>query len=78
MDNITRTDISDCDKEPIHIPGHIQSHGFLLALNPRTLAIERVSDNIGSFTGISPTDILGREISVLHDAIQTKKRFLTY
>ena len=72
MDNITRTDISDCDKEPIHIPGHIQSHGFLLALNPRTLAIERVSDNIGSFTGISPTDILGREISVLHDAIQTK------
>ena len=28
-------DLSSCDREPIHIPGSIQPHGFLLALDPR-------------------------------------------
>jgi light-regulated signal transduction histidine kinase (bacteriophytochrome) len=26
-------DLSNCDKEPIHMPGSIQPHGFLLALS---------------------------------------------
>lgn len=72
MDNTSRANITDCETEPIHIPGTIQSHGFLLALNPVTLAIERVSDNIAAFTGLQPTEILGRDVAVLQDAIQTK------
>ena len=26
--------LTNCEKEPIHIPGYIQPHGVLLAINP--------------------------------------------
>ena len=72
MENATQLDISNCDKEPIHIPGHIQSHGFLLALNPVTLDIERVSANVTDFTGKKPTEIIGRHVGVLQDVVLTR------
>ncbi|RZK16936.1 MAG: hypothetical protein EOO43_14000, partial [Flavobacterium sp.] len=28
-----QVDLSNCDREPIHIPGRIQSHGFLIVLD---------------------------------------------
>jgi chemotaxis family two-component system sensor kinase Cph1 len=38
-------DLTICDREPIHIAGSIQPHGFLLALNARTLEITQASAN---------------------------------
>jgi light-regulated signal transduction histidine kinase (bacteriophytochrome) len=38
-------DLSSCENEPIHIPGFIQPHGVLLALDSTTSAIEQVSEN---------------------------------
>ncbi|MFD0463492.1 hypothetical protein ACFQY9_18230 [Microvirga aerilata] len=32
-------DLTSCDREPIHVPGSIQPHGILLALDPETLSI---------------------------------------
>jgi light-regulated signal transduction histidine kinase (bacteriophytochrome) len=32
-------DTTDCDREPIHIPGSIQPHGVLLAVDPDSLEI---------------------------------------
>ena len=29
-------DLSNCDREPIHVPGSIQPHGALLVLNETT------------------------------------------
>jgi two-component system, chemotaxis family, sensor kinase Cph1 len=28
------TDLTDCDREPIHVPGAIQPHGVLLVVDP--------------------------------------------
>ena len=33
------SDITNCDREPIHVPGAIQPHGLLLALGPTPTAV---------------------------------------
>ncbi|MDE1896815.1 MAG: hypothetical protein KGH91_07050, partial [Rhodospirillales bacterium] len=43
-------DLSNCDREPIHILGGVQPFGFLLALTPDWV-VARVSANIGAFLG---------------------------
>ncbi len=43
-------DITTCDREPIHIPGAIQPHGFLLALDATTWAVRYASENVGKFS----------------------------
>ncbi len=45
--------LTNCDREPIHILGKIQSHGFLLAYDAATGHIAYASDNLKDFTGIS-------------------------
>ncbi len=30
-------DLTDCDREPIHVPGSIQPDGILIAFDPETL-----------------------------------------
>jgi light-regulated signal transduction histidine kinase (bacteriophytochrome) len=64
-----KVDLTNCDREPIHIPGYVQPHGFLLALNPQNLAIEKVSENIESFTGKKATDLLGKPLATLESVI---------
>ncbi|MFT3750547.1 MAG: ATP-binding protein [Agriterribacter sp.] len=64
MANTFKVDLSNCDREPIHIPGFIQPHGFLLAMHPGTYVIEKVSENTSVFLNLAVTDILGKKISV--------------
>lgn len=52
-------DISNCDREPIHIPGAIQPFGFLIVVTTDWL-IARVSENIAAFTQRAPADVLGK------------------
>jgi light-regulated signal transduction histidine kinase (bacteriophytochrome)/CheY-like chemotaxis protein len=54
-------DISACDREPIHIPGHIQPTGILLALEPDTWLITHVSANITAFVS-EPRSALGQPV----------------
>jgi two-component system, chemotaxis family, sensor kinase Cph1 len=54
-----------CDTEPIHIPGAIQPHGVLVALDPRTLKIIQVSANCASLFGAPPDQVLGRPLHAL-------------
>lgn len=42
---LTSVDLSNCDREPIHIPGKIQSHGCLLVLQEPELIILQASCN---------------------------------
>jgi len=30
----TQVDLTNCDREPIHIPGSIQPHGAMLVIDP--------------------------------------------
>lgn len=54
-------DLTNCDKEPIHILGAIQPVGFLMALTADWMVV-RVSLNIETFTGRSAEDLLGKPI----------------
>lgn len=42
------SDITTCDREPIHIPGSIQPHGFLIALDVKTRQVRQISANVAS------------------------------
>jgi light-regulated signal transduction histidine kinase (bacteriophytochrome) len=46
-----RVDLTTCDREPIHIPGSIQPHGYLLVLREPDLAVVQASANVGELTG---------------------------
>lgn len=52
----------DCEKEPIHIPGKIQSHGFLLVVEATTLTIVQASLNLVDFTGLQAQEVQGHSI----------------
>jgi chemotaxis family two-component system sensor kinase Cph1 len=55
-------DLTDCEKEPIHIPGKIQSHGFLLVVDAETLTIVQASLNVVDLTGVQIRELCGRSI----------------
>ncbi|RZK24416.1 MAG: hypothetical protein EOO43_07520 [Flavobacterium sp.] len=63
--NKLSVDLTNCDKEPIHIPGKVQSHGFLIAINKTDLTISYVSENTGDYLFTPAKDLLDRPISAL-------------
>lgn len=64
--------LTNCDREPIHIPGSIQPHGAMLVLDEEGL-ISFVSENISQYLGQTNRDYQGAELadvvggSVAHD-----------
>jgi two-component system, chemotaxis family, sensor kinase Cph1 len=67
-----QVDISNCNKEPIHIPGYIQPHGILLALREEDLTILQISDNIFNLFGLHPEELLNHHLSYLLEMEQIK------
>lgn len=55
-------DLSNCDREPIHIPGSIQPAGFLIAVTSDWM-IARVSANVSAFLGHEPDTMIGRPVT---------------
>lgn len=53
--------LANCDREPIHIPGSVQPHGVLLALD-EDATIRVVSENSEALLGRSPRRLLGNSI----------------
>ncbi|GAB3994911.1 ATP-binding protein [Spirosoma daeguense] len=58
-------DITNCDQEPIHILGHIQSHGYLIAISPDTYTIIHASANMAELIGQPVQGILGKPLDTL-------------
>ncbi|WP_276380100.1 ATP-binding protein [Flavobacterium sp. H4147] len=52
--------LTNCDQEPIHIPGKIQPHGFLLGLT-NSWTIDYCTDNISFFINLSHIEALGNK-----------------
>lgn len=61
--NKTVATITDCASEPIHIPGSIQPHGGLVALNTQNYTIDFCSENIAAFLGKKPIELLNHSFS---------------
>jgi chemotaxis family two-component system sensor kinase Cph1 len=67
--NEFKVDLLNCDIEPIHILGKIQSHGFLIAVNNGTNHISYISENVKIWVQNSiehyidlPFEILEKEV----------------
>jgi two-component system, chemotaxis family, sensor kinase Cph1 len=56
--------LTNCDREPIHIPGSIQPQGVLLLVDP-TLTIRQLSENVHFFFGKEASALLGQPLHSL-------------
>jgi two-component system, chemotaxis family, sensor kinase Cph1 len=65
--------LTNCDQEPIHIPGSIQQHGFLLGLKIADLAIDYCSGNAFAFTGMRYEELLGKSASFVFGEAQADR-----
>ncbi|HVK06900.1 MAG TPA: GAF domain-containing protein, partial [Armatimonadaceae bacterium] len=69
-------DVTNCDREPIHIPGRIQPYGVLLALDGRggDLAVTQVSDNAAEVFGAeSATSLIGTTLEAVLGPDQARR-----
>ncbi|MFW2589308.1 HWE histidine kinase domain-containing protein [Sagittula sp. SSi028] len=60
----TAVDLTNCDREPIHRLGRIQSYGALVAVSSDWL-VQHASANLPEILGINVADALGRPLSEL-------------
>lgn len=57
-------DLSTCEGEPIHVPGAIQPHGVLLALDEE-LRAAMVSSNCGALLGVPADAVIGAPLAAV-------------
>ncbi len=57
--SVSELDLSQCEREPIHLLGGIQPHGVLLAFRQPLRTLEVVSANAQSLLGKPPEQLLG-------------------
>lgn len=59
-------DLTNCDREPIHIPGRIQPHGILLAVTKDSEhKIVQCSSNTGHLLGRTPKELLDQPLELV-------------
>ena len=61
MSTSSKVDLTNCDREPIHLLGAIQPIGFLLSLTADWM-VARTSANLAEYIGIAPDDAIGRPL----------------
>ena len=61
----------ECDREPIHLLGQIQSYGVLIALQEPEIKILQISENVVTYFGIAAPLLLGEPLDKLLSKKQT-------
>jgi light-regulated signal transduction histidine kinase (bacteriophytochrome) len=56
-------DLTDCAREPIHVPGFIQQFGVLLAMPTGSERISQISANTDLIFGVEPLELIGQKLS---------------
>ncbi|MET0440127.1 MAG: HWE histidine kinase domain-containing protein [Devosia sp.] len=64
MTETTKVDLTNCDREPIHIPGSIQPHGCLIACDATASEVLRHSLNAAEMLGVEG-EINGTKLEAL-------------
>ncbi|WP_018386986.1 HWE histidine kinase domain-containing protein [Ancylobacter sp. FA202] len=70
MSGAERVDLSNCDREPIHVPGSVQCHGCLIACDPQGGVVQRHSRNAPDMLGL-PETLIGRDLAELLGPLAT-------
>ena len=63
-------DLTICDREPIHILGRVQAHGFLVVVNLTTSLISHISENSEPFIRDNPQTYLGKPVEELESRLK--------
>ncbi len=73
-----RVDLTNCEREPIHVLGNIQPFGFLVAIAGDGI-ITRASANVQAFTGKTPQEMLGQPVAAIfaEDAVHAIRNRVT-
>lgn len=58
-------DLTNCEREPIHTPGHVQSHGVLFVVEPQSHRVLQVSDNAELHFECNSASLLGQSLADL-------------
>ena len=61
-----KVDLTNCDREPIHLLGHVQPFGFMLVLS-RDFTVVAASENTAAFLEIESDRIIGANVGDLLD-----------
>ena len=67
IDPGTPVDLTNCDREPIHLLGRVQSYGALVALSP-DWTIKHASENLGAILDQDVGQVIGPNITEIIDA----------
>jgi chemotaxis family two-component system sensor kinase Cph1 len=62
---IVSADVTNCDQEPIHIPGAILPHGAMLVLDDVTLEVLQAAGDTSRLLGVPLEQLLGQSAEVL-------------
>ncbi len=62
------TNLENCESEPIHIPGSIQPHGFLLGVSLADYTVIYCSANTEAYLGLTPVQILNQSLADIFGA----------
>jgi light-regulated signal transduction histidine kinase (bacteriophytochrome) len=60
-----QADLTNCERELIHLAGSVQPHGVLLVLRERDGVLVQVSANTDAWLGLAPAQLLGQRAAVL-------------
>ena len=66
-------DLTNCDREQLHLPGSVQPHGVLLAIEPRDLTIVQAGGDTIGLLGVAPITLLGQPMDRWLDTEQTRE-----
>ncbi|WP_040337928.1 SpoIIE family protein phosphatase [Candidatus Blastococcus massiliensis] len=59
----TPIDLTNCEREPIHVPGSIQPRGVLVVVSDPDRVVQQVSENLAELTGVPWDQALGRPLA---------------
>ncbi len=57
-------DLTNCDREPIHILGQVQAYGCLISTSA-DLMVNHLSQNCATILGLAPEDVVGQRLTDL-------------
>ena len=79
MPRTESVNLTNCDREPIHIPGSIQPHGFLIACDATLTTIRRYSRNAAEALGLGNEELIGKPLDEVigRSAVHSLRNALT-
>jgi len=60
-----QANLTNCERELIHLAGSVQPHGMLMVVCAQTLVVQQATANVASFLGVSMDAVLQRPLAAL-------------